>query len=186
MRERWIRGPAMASVLLGAAALLSSGFVVESIRVRRPGARKSLWASLARAMDEAADEAWRAPRAKWRSASERRRHRGQGYGRSADKGPAQEHYDFSDDGKGVLQTLSSDVIRATLRHHDQRIGGCLLRFGAQGVQIQFEVRSDGRLQAIRLDLTGPAEQCVRSVLEGVRFPSRPGGPVKGAYQLRMQ
>lgn len=173
--------------MLAGAALASSGFVYESVQARRQKARQSLRTSILSALDEAMDAGWRRPHAKWRRPLLHRRQRGEGYGRSAEQDPAQETYDFSTEGQGPgATTLSADVIRAVMRHHDVRLGRCLLRHGAKSVDVHFEVGSDGRMKAVRLDLSGAAEQCLRTVLDAVRFPSRSGGPVKGSYQLRMQ
>lgn len=187
-RRRAGRGRTLLLALgVAGAALASTGFVHEGVQARRQAAQRGWRASLRRALTEARDEAWRRAPAHWRRSAERRRRRGQGYGHTANRATLVQRYDFSSDGKSVTSTmLSADVIRATLRHHEDRLGACLLRHGAKGVDIQFEVGAAGSLQTVTLDLGGAAGRCVRQVLEGVRFPRRSGGRARGNYQLRMQ
>lgn len=185
--KRWIVCAALPGCLLAGAAIFSTGFVHESVQARRQRFRLSLEASLSRALDEAADEAWKRPQARWRSPLEHRRGQGKGHGSTYGKGPAEERYDFSDEGAGgVAASLSPEVVRNTMSPFDGRLGGCLIRHGAKSVDLQLEVGSDGRVSSVRMDVSGSAERCLRSVLQGVRFPSRPGGPAKGSYQIRLQ
>lgn len=86
----------------------------------------------------------------------------------------------------AASALSEEVVKATLRAHDDKLGACLIRHGAKSVHIQFDVKGSGDIAAVDLDVSGRAARCLKRILKGIRFPRRPGSLTKGNYHLRLQ
>jgi len=185
-----------AGAILALAALLSTGFVHRTIQQRRTrgpggwagGRGPDAWrAAFQRVVDEAFDERWQGRARHWRSLRRARRQRGHRYGRHVVGRVRTQRYVFGGGGSSEGQGgLSVDMIQSILRQHDGPLGQCLMRHGATSVHIDFDVKGNGTMARISLDVTGAAAACLKRVLSGVRFPRHPGTVTKGSYDIRLQ
>jgi Protein kinase domain len=102
---------------------------------------------------------------------------GGGFDEALDLGDAEEG--------GESETLSNAEINPVLQRYGGKLGGCLARSGERRGSIEFIVKGNGRVSAVRVngqESSGLAS-CVRGVMGGMQFPTFNGPRTRASFDM---
>ncbi len=113
-----------------------------------------------------------------------RRHKRHGGGNADDDSGGGGPLDFGSEGGAEI--LDSSAINPVIQRHGSKLARCLLSKGASRADIEFSIKSNGRVQKVTVYGANPAATgCIQKVVKSMKFPSFNGTFTNASFDMSL-